>query len=137
MSQKSIVLSLQLLKKNGKLIYKSLADKVKHEELVKNLEEGQVVNIFFDANKDTGTYAQLAKIHASIRELAVETGYSFDEMKIVVKKHAGLCWTDSEGEYCKSFADCSVEELSLAIAAIQELGQHVGINFQQVFPGPH
>jgi hypothetical protein len=133
MSQRTMVLSLTLVKKNGKLIYKSLADKVKHEQLVKELAEGQTVNIFFDSNKDTGTFAQLAKIHASIRELASETGYSFDEMKNTVKEKAGLCWHNSEESYYKSFAECSVEELSMAIIAIQEIGDLVGVNFNQVF----
>jgi hypothetical protein len=133
MSQRTMVLSLTLVKKNGKLIYKSLADKVKHEQLVKELEEGQSVNIFFDSNRDTGTFAQLAKIHASIRELASETGYSFDEMKTTVKEKAGLCWHNSEEMYCKSFAECSVEELGMAINAIQEIGDLVGVNFNQVF----
>lgn len=129
-----MVLSLKLIKKDGKLVYKSLLSKAEHTAFVKNLEEGQIVDIFFDANKDTGTYSQLAKIHACIRELSVETGYSFEEMKEQVKKNAGLCWENADGGFCKSFADCSVEELSLTISAIIEIGVLVNVNFTQVFP---
>ena len=129
-----MVLSLQLVKKDGKLIHKTTAVSQQYKDFMANLEEGQVVDVFFDANKKGGTYAQLSKIHVCIRELAKETGYSFDEMKERVKEHAGLQWHNNEGVFTKSFAEASTEELGLVIESINELGEMVGINFHQVFP---
>lgn len=134
MSQKNAVLSLQLIKQDGKLVHKGTADKQQYHDFMDFLEEGQVVNVFFDANKGVGSYAQLSKIHVCIRELAQEVGYSFEEAKLRVKEHAGLMWHNAEGTFCKSFADCSAQELSLTIEALLELGDMVNINFRQVFP---
>ena len=67
--------------------------------------------------------AQLAKVHACIRELAKESGYTFDEMKMIIKRQSGLCYDGGDAEYCKSFADCSKDELALAIEACIQLGR--------------
>jgi hypothetical protein len=51
-------------------------------------------------------------------------------MKILVKDRAGLCIARNVAgkEYflAKSFADCSKDELSLAIQAAMEIGEDVG-----------
>lgn len=110
----------------------SVADK--YSEFIKGLEPGQTVEIFMEANSDTGTVPQLAKIHASIRELAKELGYSFEDMKLEVKRRAGLCikreYDNEMFMLCKSFADCSKEELALTLEAIMQIGDVVGINFR-------
>ena len=77
---------------------------------------------------DNGSLAQLAKVHACIRELAKECGYTFDEMKFIVKKHSGLCYDGGGAEYCKSFKECSKEELAMAIESAIELGRDLNIN---------
>jgi hypothetical protein len=46
-------------------------------------------------------------------------------MKVIVKKHAGLCMDD---ENCKSFKDCSKEELAMAIQSAIEIGADLNIN---------
>jgi len=74
---------------------------------------------------------QLAKVHALIRELAHCTGNEFEDVKLEVKRKAGLTVKskDSEGkliEYVKSFADCSKEQLSMAIEACILIGEEVG-----------
>lgn len=103
-------------------------------EFVAGLEEDQKVEIFMEANEDNGTVPQLAKIHACIRELAKELGYSFEDMKLEVKRQAGLCVKKQLGGevfmICKSFADCSKDELGLTIEAINQIGDTVGINFR-------
>jgi hypothetical protein len=58
---------------------------------------------------------QLAKVHACIRELAKESGYTFDEMKLLIKHNSGL-----EG---KSFKDCSKDQLMLAIESCIQIGK--------------
>jgi len=129
MAQKDNIVTIQLIKKNGKLVHKPGMDSM-YKLFVEGLEDGQEVEAFFEAEKDDGTNPQLAKIHVTIRKLAVETGYSFAEMKLLVKRQSGLCWNDKDGrENCKSFGVCSKEELGLAIEAINEIGETVGISF--------
>ena len=134
MSQKENMLHAQLERKGDKLEFRDPIKKKLYSDLVANLEQGQVVDIFLDANVDDGTLAQLAKVHASIRELAKHTGYSFEDMKLEIKHAAGLCIKkEIHGEsfmICKSFSKCSKTELGLAVTAIQEVGQTVGINFE-------
>ena len=114
--------------KNGRLSYASPKVKLAYELFVEKLSEGQEVEMYIDlANKDHSK-AQLAKVHACIRELANESGYTFSEMKKLIKKQAGLC----EGEDCyKSFAECSKDELTMAIQACIEIGEDLNINFPQ------
>ena len=106
----------------------------KYGEFIKGLETGQTVEIFMESNSDTGTVPQLAKIHASIRELAKEIGYSFEDMKLEVKRKSGLCikkeYDNEMFMVCKSFADCSKEELALTVETIIQIGDVVGINFR-------
>jgi hypothetical protein len=116
-----------------KLVPATPAATAKYKLFLNSLEEGQTCEIFLEANADNGTLPQLAKIHVCIRELAKELGYSFMDMKFEVKSRAGLCVEKHvNGKiyfHCKSFKDCSVEELGLAIEAIKEIGDTVGINF--------
>jgi len=105
----------KFIKKNGKLTYNSPQDKLAYELFIEKLQEGQKVEMYLDLTDSNHSLAQLAKVHACIRELAKESGYTFDEMKTLVKKHSGLCYDTENGEICKSFADCSKEELVLAI----------------------
>lgn len=129
MSQKKGVLNIKLIKKEGKLIHRNESDTALFKIFFESLEEGQAVDVFFDAHVDNGTYGQISKIKVSIRELASEAGYSFEEMQNIVKVNAGLCWED----HCKSFADCSIEELNLAIQAIIEIGDNLSLNLRQIF----
>ena len=89
-----------------------------------------LVEIFISISGDNGTNAQIAKIHVSIRQLANDLGYSFSEMKLLVKRKAGLCFNKNGTEYCKSFGDCSKEELNSVIQEIIELGDEVGSNLR-------
>jgi hypothetical protein len=130
MKQRKGVLSIKLTKEGGKLIHKNGSDASLYKIFVDALEEGQSVDVFFASHVDNGTYAQISKLKVSIKELANESGHSFEEMQNIVKEKAGLCWED----YCKSFGDCSVEELNLAIQATIEIGDELTLNLRQVFP---
>ncbi len=77
---------------------------------------------------DNASLAQIAKVHACIRTLAQESGYTFDEMKRIIKTHAGLCYDGGDAEICKSFADCSKMELALAIESCVEIGKDFNLN---------
>ena len=120
--------SFKLIKKNGKLVYINESTKTSYQLFLDKLQEGQEVEVFMGLTSDTGSLAQLAKVHACIRELAKESGYTFEEMKFIVKKHSGLCYDGGGAEYCKSFKDCSKDELAMAIESAIELGRDLNIN---------
>lgn len=125
------ILSIKLIKKDGKLKIRDGVDSSFYKNFVDSLEEGQVAEAFFDSSTSNGSKAQLAKIHACIKKLASEIGYTFEEMKLEIKKRSGLAYGDlnSSDGYVKSFADCSKEELSNVIETIKEAGELVNIVF--------
>jgi hypothetical protein len=105
----------KFIKKKGKLTYATPQDKLAYEIFVDKIQEGDVIDMFLDVANPDHSKAQLAKVHACIRELAKESGYTFDEMKGVIKEHAGLAG--------KSFGDCSKGDLMLAIEACIQIGR--------------
>jgi len=129
MAQKNLTFTGHLKKDEGKLVYVNSAAGKQYEVFLSHIEEGQFVDVFFDANKDDGTLAQIAKIKASIRQLASDTGDTFEDMELKVKKKSGLYFEkEIEGEtwkIVKSFGKCSKEELSLAIQTILDAEQFV------------
>jgi hypothetical protein len=100
-----------------------------YEEFVSHLPDGSLVEFFYELQHDDGTLPQLAKLHAMIKQLATHIGETAENMKLLVKDRAGLCIARevSGKEYflAKSFAECSKDELSLAIQAAQEIGEEV------------
>lgn len=119
---------------SGKFVPATEADRVKYTKFRTTLETNQLVDVFMESNVDNGTVPQLAKIHVCIRELAKDLGYTFEDMKLEIKRHAGLCVRKELGGdvflVCKSFAVCSKDELGLAIESIIEIGDMNGINFR-------
>ena len=105
----------KFIKKDGKPTYASPQDKLAYDMFISKLEEGQIVEMYIDLANADHSKAQLAKVHACIREMAKESGYTFDEMKVIVKQASGL--------EDKSFADCSKDELMLAIEACIQIGR--------------
>lgn len=132
--RREAMLGVNLKKFGDKLIYVKGAEERLYKEFVNNLQEGQVVQAFFDADTDDGSLAQIAKIKACIREIAKETGDTFEDTQLEIKKASGLCVIkEIEGEkymICKSFGDCSKADLSLAIQTIIERGKFLSLNFQ-------
>ena len=120
----------KLVKKDGKLTYGHPKDKLAYELFLQKLQEGQEVEMYIDLANADHSRAQINKVHACIRELAKESGYTFEEMKKIVKERSGLCYTDSEGEFCKSFAECTKDQLMLTIQACIEIGVELNVNLQ-------
>ena len=127
------------MKNNFFSIMKKVGDELTHtikakdklyDTWVKELPEGTKVEIFVSIAGEDGTNAQLAKVHAMIRELANEVGHTFQEMKLEAKRKAGLCFVRDKQEYCKSFKDCSKQELNLVIQALIEIGDFTGMNLR-------
>jgi hypothetical protein len=119
---KQLPLSILYELKEGKLVFKREIDKLKFDLYVKNLKEGDVIEVTHEEQSPGGSLAQLAKVHACIGELSKFLGYDKDELKELVKNKAKLYTED--GEY-KSFRDCNKEELSQAIEAVITIGQAV------------
>lgn len=123
-------ISLNAVIKDGKINYPLVADKQRLQNFLANTPENANVEIFISVSDGKGSNAQLARIHAMCRELANEIGYTFDEMKLHVKKKAGLCYMQDDKEYCKSFAKCDKDELNLTIQACIEMGDFLGMNLR-------
>jgi hypothetical protein len=117
----------KLIKKDGKLVHYKEAERKLYENFIKEIPENSVIEFYSEVQTNNGSLAQLAKIHAMIKDLANYTGYTFDEMKLYVKEEAGMCYTSSDNSklICKSFADSSKEELNMVIQTILEIAQKV------------
>ena len=122
------MLSVKLVKKDGKLTYPDDKSKLAYQIFLDKLQEGQRVEMYIGLADADHSIAQLAKVHACIRELAKESGYTFEEMKVLIKERSGLCYDAGDATLCKSFADCSKDELALAIEACVEVGKIYNIN---------
>jgi len=110
----------KLMKKNGKLVYSDSKEKLLYDLFIKNLKEGEEVDIFMSVCGVKASTAQITKVHTCIRVIAMDLGYTFEEMKLLVKEQAGL--SD------RSFGDCSKDEISLAIEACNCIAEDNGIN---------
>jgi hypothetical protein len=119
---KQLPMTVLLKMENGKLVPKRDIDKYTLQNYLKNVEEGATIQVTYEEQSTDGTYAQISKLQACTRELANYLGYSHEEVKDMVKLRAGL--SNENGEL-KSFADCSKEELSLAIQTALQLGEQV------------
>lgn len=121
-------------KERGLLKPISIATMKQYELFVSRLNDGAIVEFFYEEQHDDGTLPQLAKLHVMLKELATHIGETVENMKLLVKDKAGLCIARevSGKEYflAKSFGDCSKEELSLAIQAAIEIGDQVGFILQ-------
>ena len=123
-------LFIQCTVKNGALDFPIKAVGNKYQKFLNDLPEGAQLEIFIGVSGDKGSNPQLARLHAMIREIAQEIGYTFEEAKRVVKRKAGLCFTKNKEEYCKSFGQCDKNELNLAIQACIEIGDFSGMQLR-------
>jgi len=121
----------KLVKRNGGLRTTSSGASKQLESFIDQIPEGTIIEFFYETQHDDGTLPQLAKLHVMIRQLATHIGETVENMKILVKDRAGLCIMRevSGKEYflAKSFAECSREDLSLAIQACIEIGSEVNL----------
>jgi DNA-directed RNA polymerase alpha subunit len=111
-------------KQGDKLVPVADIDIIRENTFINSLKEGEKVEITYETIVDNGSYSQLSKLHASIRQLALDTGNDFDTLKLEVKRRAGLY----VGDEFKSFAKCSKEELSEAIRCTIQIGDLCGCN---------
>jgi TusA-related sulfurtransferase len=117
------MLSVKLIKKDGILTYLNEKSRLDYQIFLDKIPEGQKLEMYIGLADADHSIAQLAKVHACIRELAKESGYSFEEMKILIKEKSGLCYNAGDVIMCKSFADCDKTEIALAIEACIQIGR--------------
>lgn len=124
-----MILSGKYKKERGLLKPLTIGSMKQYEQFVSHLEDGVIVEFFYEVQNDDGTLPQLAKLHAMIKQLATHIGETAENMKLLIKDRAGLCIARevSGREYflAKSFGECSKEELSLAIQAAIEIGEQI------------
>jgi hypothetical protein len=124
-------ISIDAIIKDGKIHYPIKANESRMNNFLANAPEGAKVEMFISVSDEKkGSNAQLARIHAMCREIANEIGYTFNEVKLQVKRQAGLCFMKNNTEYCKSFAQCDRAELNLAIQACIEIGDFSNMNLR-------
>ncbi|HEY4062279.1 MAG TPA: hypothetical protein VGM30_10285 [Puia sp.] len=124
----------KLSKKSGKLVPVNPKTEKQFTEFKSKIGEGTTIEVFMESINDNGLLSQLAKVHVMIRALANHIGEDPAIMKYLVKEKAGLCFThrhsEKESLVCKSFGDCSYDELDLAIHAAIDIGQKVNLSLQ-------
>lgn len=113
---------------NGKLVHQTITDEVVYATFKRSLQEGQLVEAYFDIVTNDKSLGQLNKVHKIIRDIATETGNDMAQLKRDVKKMAGLSYPLPNGtvKYL-SFADCSRDELSKAIFVAEEMATEAGV----------
>ena len=131
MSEQDNIFGYRKIKRNGELVFEKPGHEILYNLFVESLVEGQTVEFFAEAYKDDASNPQLALVHVCLKKLAGELGYTLQEMKSVIKESAGLRWTMTNGKtYEKSFADCSKEEITLVMEALNMAGEMVGMSFK-------
>jgi hypothetical protein len=110
-----------LIKRNGKLEHTVKAKEGILNDIIKDIPEGTKIEVFANTIGIKGSNAQLAKIHAMIRQLANDIGDDPVSLKKQIKEQAMID---------KSFADCDLEELNSVIQTILKIGDLLGSNLR-------
>jgi hypothetical protein len=111
-----------LIKRNGKLEHAIKAKGDLLEDMLKDIPDGTKIEVFANTMGGKGSNAQLAKIHAMIRQLANDIGEDPLTLKAQIKEKSMIPG--------KSFADCDTEELNSVIQAILTIGDFTGSNLR-------
>lgn len=121
---------LKLSVKDGELDFPAKIQQTRLNAFLKSLPDGANLEMFISVTTGKGSNAQLARLHVMIREIANDLGYTFEEVKLMVKRNVGLCFMKDKQEYCKSFADCNKDDLNLCIQECVRLGDDLGIQLR-------
>lgn len=91
------------------------------------LKEGTRIEVNYEVeDKGKISYAKMSKVHKCIRDIAAETGNTFEQTKLDIKLRSGLCIEDK----CKSFAEISNEEMDLVIQECIQIGDFLKLNLR-------
>jgi hypothetical protein len=116
-------IKLRFKKVGKKLEFEQPVHKLKWQMFLKTIQEDEVVEMYVDRVSGDGSLSQLAKLHATLREIAKFTGNTVTYEKTRIKRKAGLCYeVVVENERClecKSFSDSTREELDYVINLLE------------------
>lgn len=118
--------TIKATKKDGQLVIDAGQQLLLDLFLKQMVKDDDTLFITYEVETDDHSYAQVSKVHASIRELAQFTGEDFKEMKLNVKREMGLF--EPGTDKLKSFGDYSKKELSEAIRLVIKWGDIAGLN---------
>ena len=121
---------LKLSVKDGELDFPAKIQQTRLNAFLQSLPDGANLEMFISVTTGKGSNAQLARLHVMIREIANDLGYTYKEVKLMVKRNVGLCFMRDKQEYCKSFADCDKDDLNLCIQECVRLGDDLGIQLR-------
>lgn len=110
-------LLIKLQKKMGKLLSATPKMKTDFEHFVTLLENDDLVEAYFEKIVDDASLPQIKKIHKMFRIMSEHSGYTVEEIKILVKESCGLAYSKIiNGERyvipLKSIGDMSKTEIS-------------------------
>lgn len=117
---------IEYIKKDSKLTPLDKTNQRYYSHFMESLKEGDIVQIFISKKDNEKSLAQLAKLYKCIRTIAAESGYTFNEVKYLVKDNSGLV-IDAEP---MSFAECSSADINIAIQTAIEIGRMFNLNLE-------
>jgi len=107
-----------LKKKDGVVSFKTKKDKENYNQFKEDSSNKDDISLLMTRNGTIKSLKILAKVHVMIKEIALEMGEAPSDIKKIVKDRAMLKNIFNEP---KSFADCSSEELTLAISECKKI----------------
>jgi len=118
----NVIVKLRYDKRSDNLVPATPEDKAKIALFKMRCDKDQVIESYMEVYDECSTRIQQNKLHKLIRELCLHTGFSFEEMKELVKKQAGLYIFVDSGIEFKSVADLSKSEMLFAIQTCINIG---------------
>lgn len=92
------------------------------KQWAKTLEEGSDIVVKFRNQANYKTVRQLRLLYLCFRKLSAHLGYPVNDIKLMMKIKAGICWTHNidgrEITECKSISDFTKRELSEFVESI-------------------
>ena len=112
----------KLVKLNGIVKYKTLHDEKEYTKFKESLIEGDLIDVHMEVVNNDGTIPQIRKIHMLFRIISEFSGYTVEEVKLLVKEECGFAYNKQiNGKYyvipLKSIGDMSKIELANLIEA--------------------
>ena len=111
-------------KKDGIVSFKSKKDKENYNKFKEDALDKDEISMLMTRNSTIKSLKILAKVHVMIKEIDLEMGEAPSDVKKIVKDRAMLKNIFNEP---KSFADCSSEELTLAIHECNKIFKFLNI----------
>ena len=109
-------IKIQMIKKDNRFRYKSTKDELLYTKFKDQTKEDDVIDTYFEVVKNDSSYLQIKKCHVLFRVISEHSGYTVEEVKMLVKEYCGFAYskTINDKNYViplKSIGDMSKDEL--------------------------